>query len=554
MKLRIRLLMLGLIPLVFSTMIIGFMLILLLTVSSSAKDDVNILLKVEELQGNLNQARQGLSNYTYISSDANKAEALNKLAQIEANMDELSSLLKEDDHKQIFLKAEEKFTVLTKEAQSAFQAADSPIIKRESIRIAGIENDVYLLDQQTNKWYNELLAKGEQKLRFIVQFSIVASILLISISVASSILLAKRITKPVNQIVEQAVKVANGDLSVQVDTNKVKKNSQYEVDQLKLAFANMVENLRGTVQSIEQVGVRVTSFSHEVSDYMENLKESSNQVAVSTDELARGSQSISEDIQSTASLMTRMNDDFEHVQQKSEDSLAAGQNAILSIDGGKISLTKQAEIAHQLATSSDDIQSSVEKFAQYTSQIETAAHAVREIADQTNLLALNAAIEAARAGEAGKGFAVVAEEVRKLADDSTKATQSITEMVSNIKHGISTIVELTELGHHLSKQQSVSMEDTEKSFEIISSEVNAITSQLHTLVGDMKNSSDKSQQVVAAIENISAITEQTAAGTEEISASTEAQLRSFEQVSGKVAQLQDMAREMKVELERFKLK
>jgi len=166
---------------------------------------------------------------------------------------------------------------------------------------------------------------------------------------------------------------------------------------------------------------------------------------------------------------------------------------------------------------------------------------------------LNAAIEAARAGEAGKGFAVVADEVRKLADDSTKATQLITTMVTNITNGLQSISKATDLGTELSGQQEQAKIETEHAFETIATDVTSIQEKLDELVRSIESSNEMSNQVTVAVENISAITEETAAGTEEISASTEDQLDAFQQVSVMVEKLQGMTETMQEELSKFKL-
>ena len=158
-----------------------------------------------------------------------------------------------------------------------------------------------------------------------------------------------------------------------------------------------------------------------------------------------------------------------------------------------------------------------------------------------------------RAGEAGKGFAVVAEEVRKLAEDSSQATELIGKMVHNIKDGIGSIIDLTNKGNHLSQEQLSSMNETEAAFENISDKISLVYNQLNSLVDGMNQSNEMTAKVISAVENISAVTEETAAGTEEISASTEEQLNFFNQMNAKIGQLHQMTEEMNEELNKFKL-
>ncbi|MBW3112777.1 methyl-accepting chemotaxis protein [Bacillus sp. MCCB 382] len=552
MALKKRLLILGLIPLVLSTIIIGYIVSQLVFLQNSAKEDVEVLLETESLRGDLIVTKQALSNYSVNSTEENKQMVESLLKQTSAQITDLKKLVSVKNQKQTLSSIESKFTDLKSASDAALSEMDKAEIKRQSIRISGVLNDMYLLHKQTNEWYENLLQENKSQIQFIVWASIIGFIVTVLLSLIASNLLSRRIVKPLNRMVDNAEKMANGDLTITIDSVK-EKNSRFEVDKLQTAFQHMVENLRSTVQSVHDIGTNVERFTHDVRTQMTSLTESSNQVALSTEELAKGSQSISEDIQSTAALMAVMGDDFSQTVEQSVESSESSKVALSSVGNGRTSLNQQQEFAEMIAESSSSIMDSVESFAQYTGEIEDAAQAVREIADQTNLLALNAAIEAARAGDAGKGFAVVAQEVRKLAEDSSIATERIGSMVGSIKQGIQSIMDASQKGKTLSNQQLDSMSVTERSFEEISGNVSTIFDNLSKLETGMHASSQRTNQVIAAIENISAITEETAAGTEEISSSTEEQLRYFERMNEQVGELNKMTMEMKKQLEQFTL-
>ena len=106
-------------------------------------------------------------------------------------------------------------------------------------------------------------------------------------------------------------------------------------------------------------------------------------------------------------------------------------------------------------------------------------HAIRSIAKQTNLLALNATIEAARAGDAGRGFAVVADEVRMLADDSGAATQSIDEIVAEMR-------EMTEAALHIATSTSDNLEQCASHFVAVGERLDDAQTELSGLAGDLR--------------------------------------------------------------------
>ncbi|WP_445479919.1 methyl-accepting chemotaxis protein [Lysinibacillus irui] len=553
MTLRKKLFMNTLIPIVLAMAMIGFIIMQTFTIQTTAQDDTELLLVVKELEQSLVVASQSLNNYTYLESEANKNEALAILQETKSNLDELAALSKIPEHQAIIEKIAGKFKDLEQATESGFQENNRSEIKKQSIRIKGILNDMYLLKKETNEWYQEMIQVTKQKIGFITTSTIIGSVLLIIATIIYSYLAAKRITKPINQIVDCAQAAATGDLTIDTATLSYQPNSRYEIDRLTESFSQMMNNLKGTVQSIDHIGQDVNLFTQEVTSHMKNIHESSNQIATSTDELAKGSYIMSEDIQSVAILMNGMADQFKGVMLTSEQSATKGKQALEAVHNGQYSLEKQATIVKDISTTSLDIKEAVTQFSQFTSEIEGAANAVHTIASQTNLLALNAAIEAARAGEAGKGFAIVADEVKKLSTETEHATTLISSMVTHIQDGITHILTTAERGYQLSNEQSQSMVETEQSFAVIATQIANIHHDLQHLTKEMGHTNDMSQQVNRTIENISAITEETAAGTEEISASTQEQLLAFEKINTKIIDLQEMTDTLMNELKKFTL-
>ena len=172
-------------------------------------------------------------------------------------------------------------------------------------------------------------------------------------------------------------------------------------------------------------------------------------------------------------------------------------------------------------------------------QIGDIVSVIKDIADQTNLLALNAAIEAARAGEQGRGFAVVADEVRKLAERTTKATSEIGSMIGAIQDEVDKAVvsmgegtKRVETGVEYSTNAGNALSDIVKSVENLQSMVQQIASATEEM-------SSVSEQISGDIETIANVSRETSTGSEQIAESSS-------ELAKLASNLSNMVRQFKV--------
>ena len=214
----------------------------------------------------------------------------------------------------------------------------------------------------------------------------------------------------------------------------------------------------------------------------------------------------------------------------------------------------EATVAAQaVSESSAQASQAIGELAAKSEHIGAIVQTITGIADQTNLLALNAAIEAARAGESGRGFAVVAEEVRKLAEESSQAAASISQIVDQIQAETRLAVSVVEDGRPAHRPVGGHRGQTRMAFERISEAVQEMTEQSEDISRATQQIAEGAERMAQEMESVAAVAAQASSATEHASAATQQSSASTQQVAASAEALSSTAQELQALVGAFRL-
>ena len=329
------------------------------------------------------------------------------------------------------------------------------------------------------------------------QMSII-TIIAIALVVVISLLVTRSITIPVKQMTSMLQDIAQGEGDL---TKKLQETGKDELSEASHWFNIFISKLRGIISNIADTSTQVASAANQ-------LQATAIRIATGAEEVAAQAATVATASEEMSATSSSISDSCHHA---ADESSQASQAAVTGSSVVSSTICGMEQISSRVRSSA----ATVSSLGARSDQIGAIVATIEDIADQTNLLALNAAIEAARAGEQGRGFAVVADEVRALAERTTRATREIGEMIKAIQTETKAAVSEMELGVKEVQQGSEDAAKSGEALQEILSTINEVAMQVNQIATAAEEQTATTSEITSNIHQITEVVQDTASGAHE---------------------------------------
>jgi methyl-accepting chemotaxis protein len=356
------------------------------------------------------------------------------------------------------------------------------------------------------------------------------------------------------RLVEAASRIGAGDLSTGRSQNlpASRRLLADEIDELNTTLSLVREAFRHMLQTVEEKTGQTERSSSSLTELAKRINVSAGNISQSMEEISRGAELQTELVEKTSTLVGEMARSIQRTSLSAEDAARSSREASqVAQSGGKMA-GEAVDKMRGVFEGVERYSRRVYEFGEKTKEIGNIVKVITDVAQQTHLLAINATIEAARAGEAGRGFAVVAEEIRQLADNSSRSAERIGKIVEEVTAE-------SEDAMRAVKESALRLSEGRD-------QLSYIIDSLKNIVATVTSGSDRVQiisrlakeqiagaeQTVKAIQNILRVTQKNATSTDSVSRAVDAQSDSLLDVTKLTAEIVAFAGVLEGEVRKFK--
>lgn len=403
---------------------------------------------------------------------------------------------------------------ITPEIKELDDQIDKQIIK--------VESSMVKLDALMKKKMKANNEEFDKEIKFASIQALIIGLIGILLQAGLATWLMHTIMKPVSALRQMLLDISQGEGDL---TKRLDDSTKDEIADVSRYFNIFIDKLRSMIGQIASTSLQVSSAATQLNATAEQIATGAEEVAAQAGTVA----TAGEEMAATSG------DIAQNCQMVAEGALRASHAA----QNGAAVVGKTVGVMGQIAEKVQASAITVESLGARSDQIGAIIGTIEEIADQTNLLALNAAIEAARAGEQGRGFAVVADEVRALAERTTRATREIGEMIKTIQSETRGAVAAMKQGVHQVETGTLEAEKSGQALQDILNQVNDVSMQINQIATAAEEQTATTGEISSNMMQITEVVQQTSRGAHE-SASAAAQL------NGNAEELQRLVNQFKL--------
>ncbi|RXZ77405.1 methyl-accepting chemotaxis protein [Paenibacillaceae bacterium] len=385
----------------------------------------------------------------------------------------------------------------------------------------------------------------ETGLFFLIEAIYFTIIPLVLIFFVIRILIIARLKK----LIAAITKIADGDLREQIENH-----SQDELGQLTATFNRMADKLNYFIQSVSKRSLLVAGTSDQLRATTEQNSQASREMTEAVQEISEGAAAQLSQIQLASNAIWEIKETLTHTSSRNEQAAESSKQASELAQAGETVVTETIETIKRLDETVNDSADAAKMLESQSKKIVEAIELISYISQQTNLLALNASIEAAQAGEHGRGFAVVANEVRKLAEDSNRSAQRISELIGENHRLLSIMIKKMAFGTLVVKDGVQKANEAGRSFGKIQDSVQKVAREILEITSAIEQMTDSTSHSLERMESVLSIAKMTAEKSEMVTAGVQETHASMEGIAASTHHLSKAAEELENKISVFVIK
>ncbi|WP_274309546.1 methyl-accepting chemotaxis protein [Solibacillus daqui] len=406
-----------------------------------------------------------------------------------------------------------------------------------------VEINTYILERAQKQLENH-----EQDIAFGYRLIVSISVILMALILFFGFQAIQSINKPTRELKRLFKLAQQGDL-----TKYATYSARDELGETTKYYNLMIADMKELLKTVRHGASEATGANQELTYNFEQITKGAVHIASNADVMTSSLHYATAQLADNTASIQQVAAGVEEISQRMHEIERVVQTTVYKASDGEIlveqNLSQMQSIEHTMEQSSNKLM----QLKGQSQEISQAVHIIHEIADQTNLLALNASIEAARAGEHGKGFAVVAQEVRKLAEQSKRFTNSIATIVKDIQQGT---IDASQSMEQAMKSVMTGAKYTEQSaykFREITDEVHQIGPQIEQMAQVMGEIVSHTHEVSISAVELSNRSEENLASMQKIQQQVELQKQSTSEISDEIRSIAKNMRSLTHAVDRFQV-